>query len=303
MDKNLFLTEWQEGTKTIPIVGHLVWWSVYNVSITRHVFECLLEQVGLDKKYAHDHNYRSSLIRALHSMEEDRIIRFVEENPTRLVYQFTAEKLIEGLDSKEFDYKKETVVIVDKKIYRATEDFAQAVSCSQAIKNVLIEKFAEYKTLYKSSDITRYLQNILVKEADIVMLRPQGGIYFVPAGYKNVVDKLVILLQKMGNNCSLDCVPLPAIDSAKNVVKQAFTSEIDNELAKLEKDIAESLDDDKKITDKWTSTRVGRLKNVLDRLEKYQNGEIVSQAESKIWVTTMKALEQRILGARKLQLD
>ena len=95
----------KEDTKDIPIIGYICWWSVRNVDVSQKDFAKLLKECGLPEKYAREHNYRSAFTRALHNMEEKRIIRLVEEDENRIVMQFTLEnKVTSGGDPKlEYD--------------------------------------------------------------------------------------------------------------------------------------------------------------------------------------------------------
>jgi hypothetical protein len=300
--KNMLLGQLQAGAQNIPIYGNIVWWNIQNVELTKEQFEKLLVDHNIDKKYAREHNYRSAFIRALREMEENRIIRKVEEDEFRLTYQFTAEKMVkEAGGEHSLEYDKETVIIIDKVEYRKSGDFTKSlIKGKPAIKDAVVKLFELHRQKYKSSDITRYIQKIFRESADIISLRTQGSVYFVPAGYQQVLDNVTALIADMGNS-RLDCCPVPAADASKTMLKNALTSDFNEEFGQLEKEIEEVLKRDKEVTKVWSSSRVNRLRKLLNRLEGFHNGGVVEDIAQ--WQNNLADMEKKILGVRHIDLD
>jgi len=300
--KNILLDTLKEGSNSFSIIGYVVFWNVRNVNLDRTKFATYLEECGIDKKFAKPHNYRSALIRALRSMEQDRIIRRVNEDHNFLTFQFTTESMVEGNDGKELSYKKETLVEVDKNQYHSTGSFPESITkCDDKIKGQLIELFNAHKDKYDSSDITRYLHLIFKDQADIISLRPQGSIYFIPAAFKNVIDAISHLVEMIGPNCKLDYIPIPNVEMAKQAIRTSLVEEINGDMKAIEEDVEAVLSGDKEVSGKWTQTRIDRIKKMLNRIEAYNNGGIV--LDIKGYQTSMEEIEKKILGVRRLDLE
>jgi len=301
--KSMLLDQLAVGAQTVPVMGYFCWWNIRNVGLTKEEFEKKLEAAGLDKKYARLHNYRSAFIRALRDMEENRIIRKVDEDEYRLVYQFTAESIVGAPGGeKSLDYEKETTIVIDKDEYRKEGDFKKAIIKGKpSIINAIVKLFDEHKQQYKSSDITRYLQRILRDEADIVSLRPQGSIYFVPVGYLDALNKVSALVDGIGGGSKLERAPLVAADDSKAMVKNALLGEVDEAFKQIEKDLESVTKDDKEVTKVWSGTRISKMKKLLNRLESYKEGGVID--DTKAWQDNFAAAEKKILGVRHVKLD
>jgi hypothetical protein len=301
--KSMLLDQLSVGAQMVPVMGYFCWWNVKNVCLTKEQFEKKLEAAGLDKKYARLHNYRSAFIRALRDMEENRIIRKVDEDEYRLVYQFTAESIVGAPGGeKSLDYEKETIIVIDKDEYRKEGDFKKAIIKGKpAIITAIVKLFDEHKQKYKSSDITRYLQRILRDEADIISLRPQGSIYFVPVGYLDALNKVAALVEGIGSGSKLERAPLVAADDSKAMVKNALLGEVDETFKQIEKDLEAVTKEDKEVTKVWSATRIGKIKKLLDRLESYKEGGVID--DTKAWQDNFAAAEKKILGVRHVKLD
>jgi hypothetical protein len=263
----------------------------------------LLAEAGIDTKYARQHNYRSAFIRALRNLEEKRIIRRVEENGDMLVYQFTAEeKEGEGQDAS-LEYNKETVIVVDKEVYRRTGEFSRAlVQGRDDIKQRVLQYFEEEKTKYYSSDITRYIQRIFADRADFINLRPQGCVYFVPARYRDTVEAVRLMLRKMDTGLSsLEAMPVVNCESSREVVGGAFKLEMQQIYVRIAAELKVALEGGKDVGEKWTENKRAELSDLLARVDDY--GEVLSTAKKKEMTDAFEDLQNRLMPKRVLVDD
>jgi len=295
-----------------PILGSVVFWNVRNVSITKDEFTKLLEESGLPTKYAREHNYRSAFIRALRNLEEGRIIRRVSEDDDFIVFQFTAEQLTgTSVGSGELKYTTETRVIVSKSKYYETKNFAEALisempgyTANAAINKLVLELFEKEKVRYNSSDITRYLQRIIEEEADLITLRDQGNVYFVPAQFNGVVEKVSTLVSKLSpntNDARFEYLPVPDAEVSKVTLGRSVLEELESVVKGLAEEVDQlspDLTDKGKIT--WMEARLRKVKRLKDRIEMY--GEIVPDVKVKELNESAEELAQRILNVRKLEI-
>lgn len=298
--RNILLGNLKDGTRDIPIVGFLTWWNVRSVSITQKDFSDLLENCGLPTKYAREHNYRSAFTRALRNMEEKRIIRKVEESSERIVIQFTAESKVGDGERAKLEYDPETILIVDKKIYQDTKDFEKALTKGREdIKAKVVKSFYEEKVSYNSSDITRYVQNILSENADIISLRDQGTVYFVPAGYQDTLNKVVALVGQLGNS-AMDFFPVPDTSASRGRISKSFLDEIRVILEKMTEKVSEVDEGDKEVTEKWVGNKIAEIEAVKRRIDLYS--EILPESDQKELKDGFASLEERLNPSRKLNL-
>lgn len=298
----------REGAVEIPIIGFTCWWTVRNVDLSQAEFIRMLTAAGISTVYARTHNYRSAFTRALHSLEEKRIIRQVEETNSKLVYQFTAEETAGHGDNKRLEYDLETIIEVDKNAYRKDGNFAAAIVKGRAdIKKKVVELYEQEKVRYNSNDITRYVQKILNDRADFIPLRENGSVYFVPAAHQDTMERVIRLVNGLNDGTddnqrsSMDFFPVPNLNSARARVGAAFNSEAEAALMRLEAEVEEVEAGDKKVTDKWSEMRVSRIRNILRRIEGYS--DVLKTDALERLNNGFAALEKRIAPGRKLDLE
>lgn len=295
--RDLLAATLNEGTVNFPILGYFCFWNIRNIDITKDELVAKLKEAGIDEKYARDHNYRSAFLRALKNLEEQRIIRLVEENRDILSYQFTAESKNEVQKSLEYD--RETIVVIDKNKYRKTEKFEDAlVEGRDDIKKRITELFYIEKVRYRSADITRYLQKIFTEKADIISLRENGALYFVPAGFKDVVDAVAKLMELLGGMCRFEFVPLPDTGQGRKMVKNAVVDEIRALFTSLENEIKEAAAEGKADSDKWSQGRLAKIENIRKRISIYE--PVLADQAQKLDDDFAKLTDS--LGARALEV-
>jgi hypothetical protein len=284
MNAQSIITQLQTEKGSIDVLGFVAWWNVHNVEVTQPWFRDKLKEAGLDgDKYSREHNYRSTVIRCLRSLEENRIIRKVTEDDSRLVYQFTAEQLIDSdPDNLRLEYKLETTVEIDKDIFLDDMDFNAALTkCDPKVREILVPLFAKEKITFRSSDITRYIQKIFNSQADLIALRPQGAVYFIPSTYKSLIEQVAKVMDLIhaggtdsaGNHCGgtarLERFPVPDVSSARQMVGDAAESELLEVFTKMESEI-KALDSGKQeLTDKWIEHRENILSRMKTRIDRY----------------------------------
>jgi hypothetical protein len=287
--KSSLLAMLQQGATQFEILGYLVWWNIREVKLTRDQFIAALKAAGLPEKYAREHNYRATLLRAIKDMEETGLVRPVKEDPINMIFQFTAELPSEDPTNPHLTYKPMVVVNIDKEAYvmfagdAGGEDSALAKSIcgitnpqtgephekAEEIKQQIINAFNANKATYKSSDLTRYIQRILEDNADIISLRPQGAIYFVPATYQSVVHSVNTLVNTLGYGCTFEYAPIPNVDSAQKMVGDSFEAEVLDLFKNMDEEVKDMKESKKPISEKWVDTRLDRIKKIQKRIDMY----------------------------------
>lgn len=311
-EKRSFIANLQE--QDVPIVGVVAYWNIRSVLITKTEFAILLKECDLPEKFAREHNYRSAFIRALRVMEEERIIRKVSEDKDFIVYQFTAEKLVDvSAKIGELEYKYETRVIVNKNKYFETGNFTQALvdempgyKAEPTITKKVIELYEKEKVQYRSSDITRYIQRMLQELADFITLRDQGNVYFIPSAFMDVVKKLTKLVSKLGSSANgnmFEWLPIQDTQESRITLQRSVVEELESIIKQLGEDISKTWGQDTpdKIKETWMQSRLAKVQRIKDRISVYK--DIVPEEQKKAFEGTVEGLAQRILKVRKLNLD
>lgn len=293
------VAKYKNGLQDVDILGFVTYWTVNGIDITRDKLISIMKACNLNEKLARQHNYRCAVIRSLRDMEEARIIRLVHEDPARLLYQFTAENKIGEVENARLEYDPETVVTIDKDMYRDTQDLAKSVSGRPDIVEKLLALFNEKKDKYGSSDITRLVQRIFNEKADIVALRPQGGVYFIPSNFADVVESVKQMLAQIGNS-TFESLPMPNVESCRAAVKNAVQDEMNIDIVKLEKELDSVKKGETEVTDKWFQNRLDVITKAKARIDQYV--EILGEGSAKIMADTFTKMESFLAAPRKLDL-
>jgi hypothetical protein len=179
------------------LLGEVIAWACPGVSVTHSDLVRALEDAGLDPGVARELAPRHAFSRACKRLSEQRIIRPVSEDANTVKFQFTQE----SRDGDKFEYTLETMLTLDKQ--------TGAVSCElPGLATLAQEELDRCIAVRTGGDITRVVQKLFEREADLFPIRPQGGCYFVPQCHAAFVDKIQDLLSRVGGR--LLRFPVPA---------------------------------------------------------------------------------------------
>lgn len=150
------------------LLGEIITWSCSKVSI-RHIdlIEALRDS-GLDESVARELAPRHAFARACKKLSDARIIRQVAEDEAVITFQFTAEHR----DGDHFTYDLETMLALDKATGKVTCDLPGLAALAQGE----LDRCLEART---GADVTRVVQRLFERRADLFPIREQGGAYFV----------------------------------------------------------------------------------------------------------------------------
>jgi hypothetical protein len=178
-------------------LGEVITWSASGVKVKHRDLVHALREAGLDEAVARELAPRHAFTRACKKLSEDRIIRQVAEDDTFLRFQFTAEKR----ESDRFTYELETVLTLDKATGTVTCDLPGLATLAQE----LLDDAIEART---GGDITKVVQRLFERQADLFPIRDKGGAYFCPQEHASFVDRVQTFLGKL--NGKLNRFPVPA---------------------------------------------------------------------------------------------
>lgn len=266
----------------VDILGWVIWPELESIDTTAEWFGTKLVQLGFDESYARQHNYRSTFQRCLKNLEEKRIIRLVKEDGNSMLYQFTAERLVEDEDRLAYDV--ETQVEVDKMRYWRDHDFRAAlVRGNSELCDRLAEMFEAEKSRYTTNDVSRYLKKILRDLTDMISIRKQGSVYFVPANGEDVVNRIGqlcdLITEEGKGTANLGLFPLVDSASSRQQVSDSIEAEVRDVLDNMAEEMKKVNEGHTDVTERWLDHRLEKIESVKSRIDLYARALGTKQAQ------------------------
>jgi hypothetical protein len=186
------------GVRTgVKLLGEVITWGCPGLMIRHADLITALHDAGLDESVARELAPRHAFSRACKKLSEARIIRQVAEDETTIKFQFTAEHR----DGERFTYDLETMLELNKATGRVTCELSGLATLAQEE----LDRCIDART---GGDVTRIVQRLFERRADLFPIREKGGCYFVPHEHAGFVDRVQSFLG--GINGRLMRFPVPA---------------------------------------------------------------------------------------------
>jgi hypothetical protein len=179
------------------LLGEIITWSCSGARIQHLDLVRALRDSSLDEGVARELAPRHAFSRACRKLAQARIIRQVSEDTKAITFQFTAERR----DGDRFAYELETLLTLDKNTGKVTCGLAGLATLAQEE----LDRCIEART---GGDLTRVVQRLFEKKADLFPIREQGGCYFVPQEHADFVDRVQSFLGRL--NGTMGRFPVPA---------------------------------------------------------------------------------------------
>jgi hypothetical protein len=178
------------------MLGEIITWACSGVSIKHIDLVEALRGSGLDESVARELAPRHAFARACKKLSEARIIRQVAEDENDIRFQFTAEHRA----GEQFYYDLETMLTLTKASGTVTCDLPDLARRAQ-------EELDRCLANRTGSDVTRIIQKLFERRADLFPIREQGGTYFVPQQHTGFVDKVQAFLGRLNGRIKRFPVP------------------------------------------------------------------------------------------------
>jgi hypothetical protein len=179
------------------LLGEVITWSASGARVRHLDLIDALRASGLDESAARELAPRHAFSRACKKLSEARIIRQVAEDDKHIRFQLTAERK----EDDRFTYKLETLLTLDKATGTVSCDLPGLATLAQEE----LDRCLAHRT---GGDLTRLVQRLFERHADLFPIRDKGGCYFVPQEHAPFVDKVQAFLGKL--NGKLNRFPVPA---------------------------------------------------------------------------------------------
>jgi hypothetical protein len=231
------------------------------VSVTHPALVAALEAAGLDAGVARELAPRHAFSRACKKLSEQRIIRPVAEDATHIKFQFTQE----SREGDKFEYTLETMLTLDKQ--------TGSVSCElPGLATMAQEELDRCIAVRTGSDVTRVIQKLFERQADLFPIRPQGGCYFVAERHVGFVNRIQDLLNRVGGR--LLRFPVPAgTEEGDRSVTQAVADGLASVVAEHRAAVAQFGNDTRTDTLERAAEKIRTTKFKLTAYSEYLAGE------------------------------
>jgi hypothetical protein len=179
------------------LLGEIITWSATGVKVRHLDLVEALRGSDLDESVARELAPRHAFSRACKKLSEARIIRQISENDKSLTFQFTAERK----EDDRFTYALETLLTLDKATGRVRCDLPGLATLAQ-------EQLDHCLAARTGGDLTRVVQRLFERQADLFPIRDQGGAYFVPVAHTAFLERVQTFLGSIQGQ--LQRFPVPA---------------------------------------------------------------------------------------------
>jgi hypothetical protein len=143
------------------------------------------------------------------------------------------------------------------------------------VQNLVTTFEANYVTLSDSlqSQALRAVIRSYVSYLNAIIVKPTGGVYFVHHSRQPTLDALQELVRRIGQGCSFEQFPLVNTHDSRQMLTEAFQSEVENACRELLAEIAalneKARTNGDRINVKKYAEMNGRYQEVLSRSEEY----------------------------------
>ena len=194
-----------------PLLGEVITWDIHSLEVGHQAVIDALILADLDPKEVKELTPKSAFLRACRHLEGDRVIDQVNIHSELITFQFTSK----SLSQSQMNYTYDCNVSLNKK----TGD----ICCPG--RPDLEEKARDLFTFAMNSrtsqDISRLVQGLFKKHADLFSINPRKGVaFFVPEQHRSFTEKVDSFLTTLGGE--LWRFPVPRGTTVGNVaVKDA----------------------------------------------------------------------------------
>jgi hypothetical protein len=188
------------------LLGEVIAWTCSGVSVTHPALLAALREAGLDESVARELAPKHAFTRACRRLSDARIIRQVAEDEATVRFQFTAEHRA----GDRIEYELETMLTLDKKTGKVTCDLPGLATLAQ-------EELDRATDARSGGDVTRVIQKLFDRHADLFPVRPQGGCYFTPARHAGFVDRVQAMLGRLTGQILRFPVPAGTAEGDRSV--------------------------------------------------------------------------------------
>ncbi len=211
----------------LSLLGEIIAWEVPTGTTVKHQdLVSALQAAGLDDSAARVLHKRHAFVRACRELAADRLVRNLDEDSDSVTFQFTAERK----QADRFEYTFEATVTLDKR----TGDVTGSDSgLAKAVK----AKLDHCEEVRDVKDITRVIQALFRRQADLFPIKWPVAVYFVPQQHAAFLGKVEQFVTALGGR--LPRFPVPDGTAQGNQsVSNAVSDALYDRISEYEADVA-----------------------------------------------------------------
>ncbi len=243
------------------LLGEVIAWACPGLAVPHADLVRALEAADLDPGVARELAPRHAFSRACKRLSDQRIIRPVSEDATTVKFQFTQETRADD----RYEYTLETTLTLDKQ--------TGSVSCElPGLATMAQEELDRCIAVRTGSDVTRVVQKLFERQADLFAIRPSGGCYFVAHQHVAFTDKIQVFLDRVGGRLLRFPVPTGTEEGDRSVT-QAVADGLAAVVAEHRAAVAQFGTDTRADTLQRAAEKIRTTKFKLQTYAEYLSGE------------------------------
>jgi hypothetical protein len=249
----------QEEAQTAQLKGNLVYWTITGFEAPYADVVEAFEQVGLPSDLVREVSSKSALNKAIRANTQGvkgSHHRKVVDNDDRAGFAILNTAVV---DTEALDLRTETTTkaVLNKHTKTVQVEGERAVDVQNA--------YLRFKTTYTSDQFRTAVLRVLIKHAQGVSLRENGGVYFVPVTHTGVLERVRSLFTRF-SGCTLFVIPIIDSKDSRQAIWHSLESEVTEALAELDTDI-ESLNG--QLSERSREIRLSRYAEIRQKVENY----------------------------------
>lgn len=234
--KNLAVVK--SGSENVKVIGHLTWYSISTLLITRDELREKLSNCGLEGfmpapirvpdafRRATNTKYRHPLQAGIH---ENYLFREVSSDSKQVQRNIVRETVDQK--GRKLDYDGSAAVLV---LDKGSDTVKISATCpvAERLAHDALTKFDIYKNHYGAQTIRSVIAAILKSMAP-TPVRPSGGVYFVPAQYQEQLAAMVAFAKSLERGEG-QMVPMIDTSDMRTMVSQKLLEHLKDTLRACE---------------------------------------------------------------------
>jgi hypothetical protein len=181
----------------------------------------------------------------------------------------------------------------------------------QSDEMVVIERFRKdfevERESYNGSAVRAIIMNVL-KDCDLVNVRPSGGVYFTPDEHKAKIESLKLLVSEMqkyninGHKSTLWDIPVINAEEQKEMLQESLEDQVQTDSQALIKDMVDLIDGGKRtITKALAQQYIERVQYLGNLVSKYEDMLHVQTVSAK--ANYELAMQQAVALLSKIEVN
>ena len=252
------------NSSDVPILGKVVFWTMYDKRVPSDEFKNALEANNVSDKFYREETEKANFISAVRDTCHEFNADFKKLRDDAELISFAVYNVGNDSEDREILTLDQHTKVV---YYKTTKNII--CTGNDKFEQLVLFKFEKYKNSLSGNLVRDFIVKT-IKDNDASLLRPTGGIYFVPSYKIDIVDKLQSLMKSCDCGIMYD-VRIPDCESERNTTAILAKDDLVGRLAEIVGFIEKS---QKENTVESFLANVNDVKELASRYSQLLNGEI-----------------------------